>query len=207
MTAEHPLAVLRRLRQATAPPPGVSPPLGRADVVASHPALVTLEPDVEAVLVRAPGPRMSGSPQIETGSAENRPIRSQLLETQWTQATQCAELYVVPVDTCYELVGRLRRLWRGFDGGREANDAIDDLFARGEGANGFAVEPVPWDEEASFRLPVRAWRDVMDLYFSGSGWVRLRRETIDALQRYKAEHGLPTWDEALTRLLSGRNGR
>ena len=30
---------------------------------------------------------------------------------------------------CYELVGQLRRLWKGFDGGREAHDALDAFFA------------------------------------------------------------------------------
>ena len=27
------------------------------------------------------------------------------------------EAWIVPVDTCYELVGRIRRHWQGFDGG------------------------------------------------------------------------------------------
>jgi Family of unknown function (DUF5947) len=38
--------------------------------------------------------------------------------------------HLVPIDACYELVGRLRTLWRGFDGGREARDAMDEFFAR-----------------------------------------------------------------------------
>ena len=38
--------------------------------------------------------------------------------------------YIVPIDACYELVGQLRSRWRGFDGGREAHDAIDAFFAR-----------------------------------------------------------------------------
>ena len=37
--------------------------------------------------------------------------------------------YVVPIDACYELVGHLRRLWRGFDGGAEARAAVDEFFA------------------------------------------------------------------------------
>jgi len=37
--------------------------------------------------------------------------------------------HVVPIDACYELVGRLRSLWRGFDGGQEARAAIEDFFA------------------------------------------------------------------------------
>jgi hypothetical protein len=35
-----------------------------------------------------------------------------------------AELFIVPVDVCYELVGRMRLLWRGFDGGSEAHQSI-----------------------------------------------------------------------------------
>ena len=57
--------------------------------------LATLQPDVEALLVRA---------AADGGGAE---------------------CYLVPIDACYELVGQLRRLWRGFDGGREAHDALD----------------------------------------------------------------------------------
>ncbi|MEU9123951.1 DUF5947 family protein [Streptomyces sp. NPDC048506] len=38
------------------------------------------------------------------------------------------ECYLVPVDVCYELVGRMRLLWRGFDGGAEARAALTDFF-------------------------------------------------------------------------------
>ena len=38
--------------------------------------------------------------------------------------------YLVPIDICYELVGQLRRLWRGFDGGQDARRALDGLFER-----------------------------------------------------------------------------
>lgn len=41
-----------------------------------------------------------------------------------------SEAFVVPVDVCYELAGRLRRLWRGFDGGPDAWAAVEDVFAR-----------------------------------------------------------------------------
>ena len=71
------------------------------ELVGAHPALSTLQPDVEALLVRADPDRASG-----------------------------AECYLVPIDACYELVGHLRRLWRGFDGGREAHGALDSFFDR-----------------------------------------------------------------------------
>lgn len=69
------------------------------------------------------------------------------------------------------------------------------------GGAGFQVERVPWEKEAAFRLPVALWREVMDLYFPGSAWLRLRRESLDALQRFKALRALPTWDEAVAALL------
>jgi hypothetical protein len=40
------------------------------------------------------------------------------------------EYYLVPIDACYELVGHLRQLWRGFDGGQQAKAALDAFFDR-----------------------------------------------------------------------------
>jgi hypothetical protein len=39
------------------------------------------------------------------------------------------DCYLVPIDTCYELVGHLRRLWRGFDGGQDVHRRMDAFFA------------------------------------------------------------------------------
>ncbi|WP_369256195.1 DUF5947 family protein [Streptomyces sp. R35] len=39
------------------------------------------------------------------------------------------ECHLVPIDICYELVGRMRLLWQGFDGGAEARAALDAFFA------------------------------------------------------------------------------
>lgn len=38
--------------------------------------------------------------------------------------------FLVPIDACYEFVGRLRLLWRGFDGGQQVRAFIDEFFAR-----------------------------------------------------------------------------
>ncbi|MBW5484149.1 DUF5947 family protein [Streptomyces bambusae] len=40
--------------------------------------------------------------------------------------------HLVPVDACYELVGRMRLLWQGFDGGAEARAALREFFERVE---------------------------------------------------------------------------
>ena len=67
---------------------------------------------------------------------------------------------------------------------------------------GFSVELVPWSSEASYRMPVSVWRDVVNDHFPGSAWLRCRRETLDALSAFKSQHALPTWDATLTALLS-----
>ncbi len=36
--------------------------------------------------------------------------------------------YLVPIDECYELVGIIRRDWKGFDGGADAWTAINGFF-------------------------------------------------------------------------------
>jgi hypothetical protein len=41
----------------------------------------------------------------------------------------------------------------------------------------------------------------MDAYYPGSAFIRLGRDTLDDLQRFKARRGLPTWDQAFTQLL------
>ncbi|MFE7312495.1 DUF5947 family protein [Streptomyces sp. NPDC057555] len=38
------------------------------------------------------------------------------------------DCHLVPVDLAYELTGRLRLLWRGFDGGTEARAALAEFF-------------------------------------------------------------------------------
>ncbi|HEY8298041.1 MAG TPA: DUF5947 family protein [Candidatus Baltobacteraceae bacterium] len=37
---------------------------------------------------------------------------------------------LVPIDACYELVGLIRKTWKGFDGGEDAHAAIDAFFER-----------------------------------------------------------------------------
>jgi hypothetical protein len=44
-------------------------------------------------------------------------------------SAQRVEAFVVPIDVCYELVGHLRTLWRGFDGGQDVHRRLEDFFA------------------------------------------------------------------------------
>jgi hypothetical protein len=69
--------------------------------------------------------------------------------------------------------------------------------------------PVAWDKEARFRLPVSTWRELMTAYFGDSVWIRLRRDSFDALCRFKALRALPSWEamvEAVETLSEGGPG-
>jgi hypothetical protein len=73
------------------------------------------------------------------------------------------------------------------------------VFAQGE--NGLSVDQVAWHREASYRLPVRVWRDLVDAYWPDSAWIRLRRDTFDALHRFRGREALVTWEDTIDALL------
>ncbi len=64
------------------------------------------------------------------------------------------------------------------------------------------VSPVSWNSEARFRLPVRIWREMMDLYYPNSAWLCLRRDVFERLYEYKVQHAIPTWEQAFEALLA-----
>jgi len=108
----------------------------------------------------------------------------------------------VPVACSYDLEVAAAKYFHALDGGQ-----IPLLFLFSgtiffAADQRFSVTPVPWDSEAAYRLPVALWRELMDRYFSGCTWIRLSRETVDALQRFKGRQGLPTFDAAVETLLT-----
>ncbi|MGV9969778.1 DUF6084 family protein [Nocardia beijingensis] len=74
------------------------------------------------------------------------------------------------------------------------------VFIRG--TTGFAIQQIPWDREDKFAMPVSVWQGLIDAYYPNSGWVRLHNDTLRALAGYKSSHGLPGFDDAVTRLLT-----
>jgi hypothetical protein len=49
------------------------------------------------------------------------------------RADSGVECFLVPIDICYELVGRMRLHWQGFDGGPEARADLTEFFAHVRG--------------------------------------------------------------------------
>jgi hypothetical protein len=70
-----------------------------------------------------------------------------------------------------------------------------------QGGGSLQVAPVSWDKEAKFRLPVDAWKQMMDLYYPNCAWLCLGRDVFERLHEYKLRNGIPTWEQMLEGLL------
>ena len=75
------------------------------------------------------------------------------------------------------------------------------VFYQKEGET-LQVAPISWDKEAKYRLPVKVWKDLMDVYYPNSAWLAVQRDTFEKLYQYKVREGIPTWEEALERALN-----
>jgi hypothetical protein len=63
------------------------------------------------------------------------------------------------------------------------------------------IAQISWSKETQFRLPVRVWQEMMEHYYPNSAWLSLRRDAFERLQKYKMQRGIPTFEQALEKLL------
>ncbi len=75
------------------------------------------------------------------------------------------------------------------------------VFTKGGGPTGMAISPISWKAEASYELPVAVWREMMDRFYPGCGWIRLSQDALHALGAYKTARAIPTWEQAITSLI------
>lgn len=73
------------------------------------------------------------------------------------------------------------------------------FLARGDGA--LTAEPIPWQAEARFDLPVAVWRRAIDLHYPGAAPLLLRRGVLDRLARHREARRMTSWEEAIEALL------
>ena len=130
-----------------------------------------------------------------------KPIQLATVSTMVPGFTSLTEVEL-PVPCTYDLEVASARYLQGLDDGTIPLLLLFSgtvFIANGES---FSVELIPWSCEASYRMPVTVWQDVVNEHFPGSAWLRCGRETLDALSAFKAEHALPTWDATLSALLA-----
>ena len=59
------------------------------------------------------------------------------------------------------------------------------------------VAPIAWDKEARFRLSLKTWTEMMNLYYPESAWLYLRRDVFERLYQRKVERGIATWEQVV----------
>jgi hypothetical protein len=80
------------------------------------------------------------------------------------------------------------------------------IFHEGEDGH-LQIAQISWEKECNFRLPVKTWKEMMELYYPNTAWLCLRKDAFDALSHYKSSHSVPTWEAAIERLLEGSRER
>jgi hypothetical protein len=126
----------------------------------------------------------------------------------WTHASVVVQPFTgettaeLPVACTYDFNVAATKYFYALEGGEIPLDFLFSgsvFYQDGEGA--LQVAPISWSLEARYRLPVQTWRQLMDTYYPNIAFVELRRDVFDRLYRYKMRHGIPTWEQAVERIL------
>jgi hypothetical protein len=104
----------------------------------------------------------------------------------------------------YDFNLQITKYFDGLEGGDVPLTLLfsGSIFFAGPGG-ALQVARVSWSEEASYRMPVSVWQDVMRLYYPNTAWLNLRKDVFDRLLAYKSRRGLPTWEQTVESLLLG----
>jgi hypothetical protein len=137
----------------------------------------------------------------------SRTLRSML----WTHASVIVTPFAgstkvdLPVPCSFDFNVAAAKYFAGLEDGEVPLNLMFSGTIFYENESGLQVEQIPWDREAKYRLPVKVWKEMMDIYYPNTAWLCLQRDTFDRLARYKMEFGIPTWEQALEKLLDDNN--
>jgi hypothetical protein len=67
------------------------------------------------------------------------------------------------------------------------------------------VQPISWNSECTFRMPIAIWQELMDHHYPNRGWLSLEREIFDRLYEFKRREGLASWEQVMERLLPAKS--
>ncbi len=125
----------------------------------------------------------------------------------WTHASIVAPAFQgstvvdVPVPCTFDFNVAATKYFHGLgDGDVPLNFLFSGTVFYGDG-EALQVAPIPWDKEARFRLPVKAWHEMMDIYYPNTAWLCLRRDIFERLHQHKVQNGIPTWEQVFETLL------
>lgn len=175
----------------------------------------TPEP-VHAMLVRCQvqiEPARRGYSAVEQGRlAELFSIPSRWAETlrpwQWQQVTAMVSGFTgttvseVPLPCSYDFSLAATQYFEALEGGEIPLRLLFSGTVFYQGEAGVEAAPIPWELEASSRLPAKAWRDCIAAHYPDCAWLRLRREVWSRLQQRRADGGHASCEQTLEKLLA-----
>ena len=108
----------------------------------------------------------------------------------------------LPVMLSYDLEIGSTRYFAGLDDGEVPLLLLFSGTVFGMTDGRLQAQQVPGSKEAAYRLPISIWREAVDAHFPNSAWIKMSRQTLDELQRFKTRTALPTWDATIQALLA-----
>ena len=112
-----------------------------------------------------------------------------------------ATLIEIPVPCTFDFNVAITKYIYGLENGELPTSLLFSGTIFHAGHMGLQIAQIHWDREASYRVPVSLWKEMMDLYYPETAWLCLRREIFERLYEFKARHGITNWEQALERLL------
>ena len=111
-------------------------------------------------------------------------------------------VFSVPVPCTFDFNVAVTKYIYGLDEGEIPVNLLFSGTVFHAGRMGLQIAQIPWDRDASYRLPVQLWKEMMNQHYPNSAWLCLRRDVFEKLYSFKAQHGIPTWDQTLERILA-----
>ncbi len=107
----------------------------------------------------------------------------------------------VPVPCTFDFNVAVTKYIYGLDAGEIPVTLLFSGTIFHSGRMGLQIAQVPWNREACYRLPIQIWKEMMDLHYPHTAWLCQQRDVFDKLQNFKAQHGIPTWEQTFERML------
>ena len=107
----------------------------------------------------------------------------------------------VPVPCSFDFNVAITKYIYGLEGGELPLLLLFSGTVFYAGQVGLQVAQIPWDREATYRLPVRVWKEMMDSYYPHAAWLCIRRDAFEKLYEVKARRGFATWEQTIEALV------
>jgi hypothetical protein len=107
----------------------------------------------------------------------------------------------VPVPCTFDFNVAMTKYVYGLENGELPTSLLFSGTIFYAGPAGLQIAQIPWDREANYRLPVRVWKEMMELYYPNTAWIAVRRDVFERLYQFKSRRGIPTWEQTFERML------